>query len=409
MWRDLLSSLLFREGNRKEAKVKEMLEDVERTLGWRALRRVFYGGELDDWDEEDAETEDELELEDESYECSCSGDENERRSSPGPGYDSEDSDGKDDLIEPPHWPPALKAKPLLHVIHSMLFERFKMLPSLDLYNAIATLPSLHDVDDDDGETELEALKAVLEKIDPSNGPDACVGALEVYVDQFDCEAIDALMGRVKSHIFRPSDFTVLQAAIHILSVVSPYPPQYTHCSEVVERELMETLEQIRREVIRVFAGLDDPVNRTDLKAIAKLKIGSETRRNRVERYVNSVQSPRIQAFPPPMAFAAMMMGLPPTFDPEDSSLLDEMPDDPDLTELRDEKRPKLKERFLGWWSVGRDIKGGKPVLEKIWREVDGKGTGSLSCVGFKDVVDEMVERLIILPKYFYTILLIFFL
>ena len=158
----------------------------------------------------------------------------------------------------------------------------------------------------------------------------------------------------------------------------------------------------------MFAGLDDPVNRTDLKAIAKLKIGSETRRNRVERYVNSVQSPRIQAFPPPMAFAAMMMGLPPTFDPEDSSLLDEMPDDPDLMELRDEKRPKMKERFLGWWSVGRDIKGGKPILEKIWREVDGKGTGSLSCVGFKDVVDEMVERLIILAKSFHTILLIFF-
>ena len=391
--------MLFREGNGKEAKVKAMLEDVERILGWRALQRVFHGGKLGDWDEwdedEDEESEEEL---DESYKFSYLGDEDEWSSDPGPGSDSENSDSDNTLFEPSHWPPALKVKPLLHIIHGMLFERFKTLPSLALYNAIAALPSLNDLDDNEDENELEAIEAVLEEIDPSSGPDAYVGALEIYVELANYEAIDALMGRAKSHIFRPSDFPVLQAAIQTLSL-SPYPTRYTHCLEVIERELIGTLEQIKREVIKVFAGLDDPVNRADLKAIARLNMGSETRKNRVERYVDSVQSSRTNDIPPPMAFAAMMMGLPPSFDPDDSSMLDELPDDPDLQELRDEKRPKMDERFAGWWSVGKEVKGGRRILEKIWREVDGKGTGSLSCVGLKDVVDEMIDRFVIFKTF----------
>lgn len=386
--------------------MKEMLEDVERILGWGALQRVLYGGEMEDGEEEEREEE---EMEDEMEELfdlkySLSDEDEEEgheegwTSDSGSGSDSEDSESDDNLFEPSHWPPTLRAKPLLRIIHDILFERFKTLPTLALYNAITALPPLHGLDDDDeDEEDLEAIEEILEEIDPSDGPDAYVSALEIYVVQGNNEAIEALMGRAESHIFRTSDFPVLQAAITMLSI-SPYPTQYALCLEVIERELLSSLEHIVREVMKVFAGVDDPVNRAELTAIARLRKGSETRQTRVESYVDSVQSPSTNALPPPMAFAAMMMGLPPSLaslDPDDSSLLDEMPDDPDLREIRDEKRPKMKERFAGWWAVGREIKGGRPILEKIWREVDGKGTGSLSFVGIKDVVDEMINRWVI--------------
>ena len=70
------------------------------------------------------------------------------------------------------------------------------------------------------------------------------------------------------------------------------------------------------------------------------------RQDRIERWVDAVSTPGLNN-PNPMAFAAMVMGLPITptmegLDEMELSYLEMDPSDPDLEDLREEFRPRLK-------------------------------------------------------------------
>ena len=96
----------------------------------------------------------------------------------------------------------------------------------------------------------------------------------------------------------------------------------------------------------------------------------------------------------PMAFAAMMMGLPmmPGGDGDDDadilSYVDFDQDDPDLEELRDEYRPNLKAIFDGWNHIGQSLMGGSTVLARSYI----KAVEIMPWLRASDVVSEMTSR-----------------
>jgi hypothetical protein len=92
-----------------------------------------------------------------------------------------------------------------------------------------------------------------------------------------------------------------------------------------------------------------------------------------------------------MAFAAMAVGLPVSSgisgeDPELAAALDMDQFDPDLEDLREEFRPRLKARFDGWCKVAARIEGGSAIMIKAYAKV----VELMPFLRASDVVEEML-------------------
>jgi hypothetical protein len=142
-----------------------------------------------------------------------------------------------------------------------------------------------------------------------------------------------------------------------------------------------------------FARLDEPAHADAVPQILRLRTGSAARGERVAAYVDAVVAPGAPANP--MAFAAMMMGFPlggaladEMNEQDPMSYLDMDRDDPDLEDLREEFRPRLKERFDGWVATGRRMDGGQNVLMKVYEEL----IETMPFLRGNDIVDEMIGR-----------------
>jgi len=89
----------------------------------------------------------------------------------------------------------------------------------------------------------------------------------------------------------------------------------------------------------------------------------------------------------------MMMGIAPPGlgDDDDGDTMGylEDPDDPDLEDLREELRPRLKTRFLGWEAVAVATKGGANVLAKVYNKM----VEDMPFLLGSDITDAMILRL----------------
>jgi len=112
----------------------------------------------------------------------------------------------------------------------------------------------------------------------------------------------------------------------------------------------------------------------------------------VKHWLDAVSTPASAAFPQPMMFAAMMMGIPFTQvdidDLDPWTTLDMDPADPDFAELREEYRPNLKGRWEGWFSVASS-EHDRNIRPRLFDYL----LDQLYVFQAPDVVDEMVARL----------------
>ncbi|KIM77969.1 hypothetical protein PILCRDRAFT_607121 [Piloderma croceum F 1598] len=243
-----------------------------------------------------------------------------------------------------------------------------------------------------------------------------------------------------SHLLRPRDAPILQKAISLLASLPQIPNQnqtqnqtqiskYTlQALRILEKEMTETVITLRASLLPLFSGLSD-VDKcmVEMGVIARMRAASAARVDRIERWVDGVSTPRVGGDgnananaggpppPHPMALAAFMMGLPVfpgALGPDDSdeedadttdpfgyfdSLDSSSAVDPELEDLREELRPRIKERFDGWVEVGSVMPGGAGVLLRVYIKI----LGLMPFFRAGDVVDEIISRLSEKPSKHY--------
>ncbi|KAH9922706.1 uncharacterized protein B0H18DRAFT_1016536 [Fomitopsis serialis] len=374
IWREVFLSMLATNTNKQLRDITDMLEEIDDLLGWTALERILYGGkkcphDIDEEEDEEDEFFDEFEDED----------------------DYTESDFVDDTLTGPHparhWSYRISnaMPPLRSHIQAYLASVFKLTPSLQLYRALTALSSEFSVED----TTHEELGRYLEGIATSSS-DAFAAALDIWA--FECfpnEIATAL--ETHSHLLRPRDASALQRAVTVLAQHEPYKRR---ALEIMEKEMLDTARALRNTLLVSFSHLDAPAHRAEVLAISKMRPGAAGRQDRIEAWVDAISTPGTNA-PNPMAFAAMMMGLPlvPGMDPSEDAdplgYLDLDPNDPDLEDLREEFRPRLKQRFEGWVETAPLVVGGQMQLVKVCKDI----LDMMPFVRAGDIVDEMVGRL----------------
>ena len=167
--------------------------------------------------------------------------------------------------------------------------------------------------------------------------------------------------------------------------------QQQRALELIESEMLDAARTTRAALSGPFSRLDAPENIQEMELLLKMRSAAPGRQDRIERWVDAVSTPGTNN-PNPAAIAAMVIGLPiMPVDGEDGDMLgylDLDPNDPDLEDLRDEFRPKLKQRFEGWSDTAIQIKGGAPVLIKVYKEI----VTWMPFLRASDVVEELASR-----------------
>ncbi|KIK50726.1 hypothetical protein GYMLUDRAFT_252717 [Collybiopsis luxurians FD-317 M1] len=205
--------------------------------------------------------------------------------------------------------------------------------------------------------------------------------------------------------------TLIISYLCTLFELNPSPNLYISIIELSDEpeltciELLDTLSDIATSSLSTFAlALAIYASEGDASEIVKL-LNTHTKRCLIRGVAGGSGAGGADAgdgiLPPlhPIAFAAMMVGFPVPVplngsnidenDPDTDEgglfsfrgmgmggmgLLDMDPDDPDLDDVREELRPRLKERFEGWVEAAMKIKGGaRGVGEGIYK--DGFGGG----------------------------------
>lgn len=263
-------------------------------------------------------------------------------------------------------------------IQTYLTDVFKQRPSLQLYRTLCTISS-------DAEYSLcNYLRTVA-----SSSSEMFAAALDIWAYENLPDDIQAVL-KSHAHLLRPRDAGALQNAVAILGRGTAYTPQ---AQVIIEKEMLDTACALRNALLSSFSRLDNPTHRAELQNILRMRANAAGRQDRIEAWVDSVSTPGTNA-PNPMAFAAMMMGLPlvPGMDPSEDAdplgYLDLDPNDPDLEDLREEFRPKLKQRFEGWVQRAPAIHGGPHILIKVCKEI----VEMMPFLRGGDIVDEMVGR-----------------
>lgn len=219
--------------------------------------------------------------------------------------------------------------------------------------------------------------------------DAYAAALDIHTLENHTSTIASML-HSHSHLLRSRDAPALQAAV---SIISSHPLYLTLALEIIEKELMDTARCVRAAILVSFARLDEPANKEEIQKILKMRSSADGRQDRVERYVDAIATPGTNT-PNPIAFAAMMIGLPlvPGMDAaEDADPLGYMdldPHDPDFEDLREEFRPRLKQRFEEWADTGKLVKGGPAVLLRVYNQI----TEMMPLLRASDIVEDILGR-----------------
>ncbi|KAI0352481.1 hypothetical protein OH77DRAFT_1513254 [Trametes cingulata] len=398
IWRDLFLSLLAFGSQRQIKKIPEMLDDIEDLMGWNALQRILYGGRKCEHDSDEDPDADPF-----AYETESDIDEDED------AYTDDDSelDGpiahtdwlpkrptKGSPARAKHWSPRIAAQvPRFrrHVL-TALTAVFHGAPSLALYTAL-----LGESPDPDGTSR--ALLLYLSQM-ATSCPDVFAAALDIHARENNTDALAGLLAS-HAHLVRPRDVPALQAAAACLAAD---PAHHARALALLEAELLDTARCVHAALRGPFALLDAPENRAEIEQIVRLRTAAPGRQDRVERWVDAVCTPGLHA-PNPMALAAMVMGLPivpaldGTEDADPLGYLDLDPSDPDMEDLRDEFRPRLKQRFEGWTDTAIRMKGGAAVLLKVYREV----VQMMPFLRAGDVVEDLLGRLADKPSKQYLV------
>ncbi|PPQ66597.1 hypothetical protein CVT24_006908 [Panaeolus cyanescens] len=379
IWRDVLVSIFLSGTQRDKDKVADFLTDIESVFGITALERLLQGGkggqkadfdDFEDWDEDDDDHY-ETESEDEDYfsedfECIASG-------SP---FCPCSFHGR-------HWSETVNNArlPLRQRVEARLLSIFQTSPSLEVYNSLISIS----LPDDDMEDRLTDIIHDIAGYTPDN----LVAALEIFSSIGQIDDIAHLLSE-HSDLLRPRDWHKLQLAVTLMDADSTYQ---TEVFDIVERELNDCLQCIFATVRSSFCHIDEETFRTELKAILKLQRSAPGRKSRIQHWVDHVVTSGNPLHP--MAFAAMMMGLPmiPPGDEGDDadvfSYMDFDPNDSDLDDLREEYRPNHRSRFDGWRRIASDMVGGQKLLLRVY----SKAIEIMPWLQDGDIISEMVTKL----------------
>ncbi|KAF9475270.1 hypothetical protein BDN70DRAFT_865145 [Pholiota conissans] len=392
IWRDLLVSVLAYGTEREKSKMQDFLEDIELALGIRSLGKLVHGGksgkflQLISWDEDTGE-DSESDYEEEEFgditdtfgDYSCDDD-----------VDDDDEDEDEESMRcpcsfhAPYWPENVNREriTLRRHLETRLFNVFELTPSLEIYNVLMSFTqSTYQT-----ETRVQEILSRTAGDTPMN----LVAALDIHILNGDSVKVAALLESY-SYLLRPRDAPTLQCAV---TVLYENPKYRARSLSILEKELTECMLAIYGLVRSCFTHIEAEVNKKDMLEILKLHNGSPGRKERVADWTEHVITPSSGALHP-MAFAAMMMGLPMmpgTDDGDDADILsyvDLDQDDPELDDLRDSYRPNLKGIFAGWTDIGQTLKGGAGILVKVYL----KAVELMPWLRGSDVVSEMTSRL----------------
>jgi hypothetical protein len=367
------------------------------------------------------------------YECEC---ECDRREEDDDDDDDEDEDYEDEDEDEEnirakdstcgcthhghHWDRsrAVYRHSLRDLVQTHLISTFKTNPSLLLHQALLSISP-----------ERESTRQLLEdEILPSiatSCADTVCSALDIHAHNRNVKEIMALLDS-SSYLLRPRDHPSLAAAVLTLSL-SPSDIVRARSLEILEKELKDTMSAIRVALVGSFAFVHEQTNKDELERVLKLGLGSSARQDRIRRWADAVSTPGTNA-PNPLAFAALVMGLPmlplggggglvgggggpvgggvgPAGVAVNAAAVGAMNDDaddvdpfgyfdvdrtdPDLEDLREEYRPKLRERMEAWLEVAGEMKrGGYGVLVRFYEDV----VEDMPFLIAGDVVEELIGR-----------------
>ncbi|PIL36416.1 hypothetical protein GSI_00104 [Ganoderma sinense ZZ0214-1] len=389
IWRDLFLSLLATGTQRQINQIPEMLDDIEDIMGWTALERLLYGGrkcphdeygpdeEWTDVDSDENEDEDAYTDDDSVLDAAVDG-----NALGNPDWVAKPSK-KTTPSHAKHWSHRISSQmwQFRKHIHAGMLAVFKLNPSLRLYSAL--LSSSTDPD----ATGAELMSFLTDTA--TSCPEVFAAALDIHALENNTATIASLLS-THAHLLRPRDAAVFQRAV---AVLAEDPFQQLRALELIEKELLDTVACVRFSLVGPFSRMDSPANKAELEHILKLR--PSDRQDRVERWVDAITTPGT-GNPNPMALAAMVMGLPlPIVPPLDGAedadplgYLDLDPADPDTEDLREEFRPRLKQRFEGWSDTAQRAKGGPGVLLKVYKEL----AKAMPFLRGADVVEDMLAR-----------------
>ncbi|KAI0059310.1 hypothetical protein BV25DRAFT_1918554 [Artomyces pyxidatus] len=383
VWRDLFLSMLASRPEKAKT-IPQMLQDIQDVMGWTSLERLLLGGKTMS-SEEDDEAEDDLEDD--------FGDETDAEDEEGDGdedawIDEDDDDYLDHVQTCPfhadHWPRLVdhQVPALREAVHSHLISHFRVAPSLALYagiRGIAASPLL---------TRAHLLKLTQENALASS--DNFVAALDIFSAENNSDTLWSLVQR-GSHLLRPRDAPSFQLAATTIAQNRQLKPSSLG---IVQKELLDTARALRAALLQPFSLLPEAGPSDELEKILKIPSGSLSRPGRIEAWVNSITTPGTQPTHP-MAFAAMMMGIPipggaeELGDPDPMGFLELDKNDPDFEDLRDEMKPRLKDRFEGWVETASAIGTSTGILFNVYKEL----STMMPFLRASDIVEEMLSRL----------------
>ena len=294
---------------------------------------------------------------------------------------------RDDVPSGPHparhwsYRIACAAPAVRDYIETYLTNVFKQRPSLQLYHTLCVISP------DPGKTHGDLCNFL--RTAATSSSEMFAAALDVWAYENLPDDIQAAL-KTHAHLLRARDAVALQNAVAALGRSPTHAPL---ARSIAEKEMLDTARALRNALLASFSQLDTPAHKAELQNILRMHPNAAGRQDRIEAWVDSVSTPGTNA-PNPMAFAAMMMGLPlvPGMDlSEDADplgYLDLDPNDPDLEDLREEFRPKLKQRFEGWAKAAPEVPGEPSVLFRVCKEI----TEMMPFLRAGHIVDEMVGR-----------------
>ncbi|KAG6835721.1 hypothetical protein H0H93_015348 [Arthromyces matolae] len=324
----LFVTMLGHGSSAAKGRINEMIDDIELMLGWESLERLLFGGKsLDDIDDDDFDEDDE-----------------EEEEFPEDDLDCIDEDGDEDYVDEDtchglfgpcfhhaaHWPESLDKHRirLREIIEERLHAHFRRMPSIQMFNVIRAISG------DPSNADRVLLQETSDNATKSS--DTFAAALAIYASKVNAFRIYSLLD-THSHLLRPKDSDVLQFAVRVL-VGSGYSGRGL---QILEREIMEITRAIHAALLAVFGFIEMEEHKLDVERILKLRAGTQERKERIQNWVDAVNT-HVSPMNP-MAFAAMMMGLPVGGPVEDgghedpAAVLDDVDDtDPDWEDLKEE-------------------------------------------------------------------------
>ena len=287
-----------------------------------------------------------------------------------------------------HWPKSTNfvINDVRDLVQQSLVSYFETAPSPEMYRAIRRIS-----------TDAATIRRSVLEVAESNAlwsSDNFAAALSIFVSEDSTETVWKLLSR-GSHLLRPCDAPEYQNAVVSLSTKSAFK---SRALKMCQDQLLSIVREFRASLCLSFSRLYDSARVAELEALLKQK--SVSRTSNIDSWVSAVSTPG-PSHPHHMAFAAMMMGLPvpiPVAGGElggvdEFNMLDLEKDcDPDLNDLREEFRPRFKERMQGW--LGATLAIGKQ--DKVFRAVFEEVLTMMPFLRDSDIVHEMVNRYVAL-------------